>query len=176
MALPPGRARLSTKPAPTGSVTPTNTIGTVGLACSSGPACERHEAKMTSGASATNSAAYLRMRSGSQVVPPAILDPHVAAIGPAQLLQPLQERRVASLPFRIVRGQIHEYTDAPHSLGLLRPRRERPRCRRAAEQRDELAPPHSITSSARASSEGGISRPSALAVLRLMTSSYFVGA
>ena len=48
---------------------------------------------------------------------------------------------------------------------------------RAAGQRDELAPPHhSITSSARASSVGGTSRPSALAVLRLITSSYFVGA
>src|SRR5262249_22766056 len=49
---------------------------------------------------------------------------------------------------------------------LLRSRRERPRCR-AAEQRDELAPSHSITSSARASSVAGTSRPSALAVLRL---------
>src|SRR5499425_2724645 len=35
---------------------------------------------------------------------------------------------------------------------------------------------HSITSSARASTDGGISRPSAFAVLRLMTSSYLVGA
>ena len=35
---------------------------------------------------------------------------------------------------------------------------------------------HSITSSARASSDGGTSRPSALAVLRLITSSNFVGA
>src|SRR5215470_1316159 len=58
---------------------------------------------------------------------------------------------------------------------LLRPRRERPRSR-SAEQRDELAPPHhSITSSARASSVGGTSRPSALAVLRLMTKSNLVG-
>ena len=40
----------------------------------------------------------------------------------------------------------------------------------------ELPPPHSITSSARASSDAGTSRPSALAVLRLMTSSYLVGA
>jgi hypothetical protein len=55
-----------------------------------------------------------------------------------------------------------------------RPRRERPR-RRAAEQRDERASPHSITSSARASSVGGISRPSALAVIRLMTKSNLVG-
>jgi len=55
--------------------------------------------------------------------------------------------------------------------------RERPRGRRTAEQRDELAASdHSITSSARASTVGGISSPSALAVLRLMTSSYLVGA
>src|SRR5262249_40165371 len=53
---------------------------------------------------------------------------------------------------------------------------ERPRNRGTPEQRDELAPPHSITSSARASNVGGISRPSALAVLRLITSSYLVGA
>jgi hypothetical protein len=43
---------------------------------------------------------------------------------------------------------------------LLRARRERPRCCGAAEQRDELAPYHSITSSARASSVGGTVRPS----------------
>src|SRR5205809_5480199 len=36
-------------------------------------------------------------------------------------------------------------------------------------------PHHSITSSASASTVGGISKPSALAVLRLMTSSNFVG-
>src|SRR6516165_12084374 len=60
---------------------------------------------------------------------------------------------------------------------LLRPRRDRPRDR-AAEQRDELAPlhlaGHSITSSVRASSWTGGSRPSALAVFRLITSSDFV--
>src|SRR5262249_18732492 len=50
---------------------------------------------------------------------------------------------------------------------------ERPGRECAAEQRDELAAAtHSITSSARATSVGGKSRPSALAVLRLMTSSY----
>src|SRR5262249_26773956 len=53
---------------------------------------------------------------------------------------------------------------------LLRARRERPSSR-AAEQRDELAPFHSITSSARASSVGGTVRPSSLAVLRLTASS-----
>src|SRR5262249_44008460 len=60
--------------------------------------------------------------------------------------------------------------------GLLRDRRKRPRGRRAAEKCDERAPLHSITSSARASSVGGTSRPSALAVFMLTTSSYLVGA
>src|SRR5262249_7076910 len=57
---------------------------------------------------------------------------------------------------------------------LLRARRERP-CRCAAESPNELPPPHSITSSARASSDGGKSRPIALAVLRFTTSSNLVG-
>src|SRR5262249_2802357 len=45
----------------------------------------------------------------------------------------------------------------------------------AAEQRDELSPLHSITSSASASSVGGTVRPSAFAVPMLMTSSNAVG-
>ena len=45
--------------------------------------------------------------------------------------------------------------------------------RRAAEPRDERAPFHSITSSARASNDGGTSIPSALAVLRLIASLIF---
>ena len=40
---------------------------------------------------------------------------------------------------------------------------------------EELAPLHSITSSASASSFSGIWRPSAFAVVRLMASSNFVG-
>jgi hypothetical protein len=59
---------------------------------------------------------------------------------------------------------------------LLRTRRERPYSRCAAEKSDELASFHSITSSARASSDGGTVRPSALAVLRLIASSYLFGA
>ena len=41
--------------------------------------------------------------------------------------------------------------DAPHPLGLLRARGERPSSHRSAEQRNERAAPHSITSSASAS-------------------------
>src|SRR5262245_1147858 len=48
-------------------------------------------------------------------------------------------------------------------------------CARCPEQRDERAPQdHSITSSARASSIGGMSRPMAFAVARLITRSNFV--
>ena len=59
VTLPPGRAKLSTKPAPTGSATSANTIGTLRVACSKGGMDAEPLVKMTSGASATNSAAYL---------------------------------------------------------------------------------------------------------------------
>ena len=64
VALLSGRDRLLTKPAPTGSTTFTNTIGTVRVACNNGPAAALPFTRMTSGASATNSAAYLRVSSG----------------------------------------------------------------------------------------------------------------
>ena len=59
---------------------------------------------MTSGASATNSAAYLRMLSALPAVQ-RIIDPHVAAVGPSQLLQRLQERCQCGLGLQIVLGQ-----------------------------------------------------------------------
>jgi hypothetical protein len=46
-------------------------------------------------------------------------------------------------------------------------RGERPRCRSAAEQPDELAPPYSNTSSARASNSGGIVKPIDLSGLEI---------
>jgi hypothetical protein len=54
-------------------------------------------------------------------------------------------------------------SDPPNSAGLLCARCDRPR-RRSADKRDELASPHSMTSSAIASSIGGLSSPSAFAV------------
>src|SRR5262245_56086405 len=76
----------------------------------------------------------------------------------------------------IVFGESHQHADASDAVArLLRARRERP-CRSAAGKRDEVAPlHHSITSSARPRSASGKVSPSALAVFRLMTSSYFVG-
>src|SRR5262245_6831847 len=101
---------------------------------------------------------------------PARVDLHVAADAPAGLLETLQERAEAGLKFPIVRSRGQENANEAHLLALLRARRKRPR-RRAAEQRDELALVHSITSSARASSVGGTVRPSAFAVFRLTTNS-----
>src|SRR5262245_532643 len=70
----------------------------------------------------------------------------------------------------------HQHADPPHPSGLLRARCRWPRRCRPAHQRDELAAPHhSTTSSAISNSWREISMPSALAVLRLMTSSYFTG-
>jgi len=51
---------------------------------------------------------------------------------------------------------------------LLRARRERPSTRCAAEKSDELAPLHSITSSARTSNEGGMVSPRAFAAARFI--------
>ena len=59
-------------------------------------------------------------------------------------------------------------------LGPFAPARDLSRCG-SVTCRDDLAPPHhSITSSARASSVGGISKPNVLAVCRLMTNSNLV--
>src|SRR5262249_23190155 len=86
----------------------------------------------------------------------------------------LQEGSKAPLALRIVCGEVHDHADAPHPLALLGARRERPCGRRAADECHELAPSHSITSSARPSSVIGNVRPSAFAVFMLMTNSTFV--
>src|SRR2546421_8126773 len=96
---------------------------------------------------------------------PAIVDADVAAIDPAEVAQPIFERSDPQPRLWIIGSERHQDADAPHAFGLLRSRRQRPRgSRRAAEQRDELAPSHSITSSALASSLSGTVRPSILAV------------
>src|SRR5262245_10105550 len=107
---------------------------------------------------------------------PAVIDPQVAPDFPAQLLRLLQKGAKSRLSFGIVCGQRHQHANTSHPLGLLRPRRERPRRRCATKQRYELAPSdHSITSSARASNVGGTSRPSTFAVVKLMSRSNLVG-
>src|SRR5262249_59533238 len=90
---------------------------------------------------------------------PPRIDLEVATFGPTKFAEPLHESREPWPANR--RGGRTQESDSSHFL-LLRARRERPRGRGAAEQCDESAAPHSITSSARASSVGGTSMPSAI--------------
>src|SRR5262249_33334488 len=103
-----------------------------------------------------------------------MLDPNVALLHPSERLMSWSECIDPGFSFWIVLGECMQEHTAPHPL-RLRPRRERPHGRCAAEQRYELPAVHSITSSARASRVGDTSSASALAVLRLITSRYFVG-
>src|SRR6516165_10805735 len=101
---------------------------------------------------------------------PMVLDRHVLALDVAGFVEALAEPGNKG---RIRQSGIDE-ADHRHRR-LLRARSERPSNRSAAEQRYELASLHSITSSARAMSVGGTSRPSALAVVRFMMRSNLVG-
>src|SRR5262249_14650443 len=104
---------------------------------------------------------------------PAGFDPRVAADDPAELRQCLHEYRDAFLASFLVRNA-SERRNASCDVALLRGRRERP-SRRAADEGDELASFHSITSSARDIKLSENFTPSALAVLRLITNSNLVG-
>src|SRR5262249_5285453 len=140
VALPPGRAKLSTKPLPTGSVTLQNMIGTERVARNSASNGRAPFVMMTSAGSATNSSAYLRTLAGSPP-PPSDFKLHIAIFGPTQLMQQLHKHRETNLS--VCRfGRAHEHADLPYALALLRARRERPCGHRAAKKRDELAPFH----------------------------------
>src|SRR5262249_36221747 len=75
----------------------------------------------------------------------------------------------------VARGSRLDVPDTRRLARLLRVRRERPRDSRAADQGDELAAFHSITSSAATCRLSGTVSPSALAVLRFIRSSNLVG-
>src|SRR5262249_43505572 len=109
------------------------------------------------------------------IVRPTLLDRDVAPLDPAKLAQSVDEC-INPLTVRVAPTRA-KIPDGRQLACLLRPCRERPRHRRAAEKRDELAAlNHSMTSSARASSVDGKSRPSGLAVFKLTTGSYLGGA
>src|SRR6516162_265101 len=69
VVLPPGRARLWTSPPPTGSMTPAKTIGTLRFACCNAATFGLPPARITSGESASSSAADLLTNSGLTAVP-----------------------------------------------------------------------------------------------------------
>src|SRR5436190_8009488 len=101
----------------------------------------------------------LRCDFGKALAPsfrPAIFNRDIAALDPAELAQTLRESGSPCAGGRR-RGRAQK-SDGRHLACLLRPRREWPRCCRAADQRYELAAVHSITSSAMASSFSGTVR------------------
>src|SRR5262249_33632822 len=106
------------------------------------------------------------------VLRPAILDHDILALDVAGFTNPLPEG--GQITCTIAKRRTAEETDHRHRR-LLRPRHERPRDRRAHEQRDELATlhlrGHSITSSAMASSDCGTIISSMRAVCILITNS-----
>src|SRR3954471_2048157 len=110
---------------------------------------------------------------GQSLDPPAcksIFDVDVLPLDVTKVTQPLTE----GVDFRRGSGRaVMQKTDPRDFRWLLRMRGKRPSHSRAAD--DELAAPHSITSSARKRSAVGISTPIVFAVLRFMTSSYFIG-
>ena len=136
VVLPPGRARLSTKPPPTGSAI-TNTIGTVRVACCSaayesatgGQDDVRRERDQFGGV-------FLRMRSAS----PAAQRVSIRTLRPrsSPALQPCRMRDSGPALLDCPRLG-HKHADAPHALGC---------CARAASGH-AAAPPSSVMNSRR---------------------------
>ena len=102
-----------------------------------------------------------------------LLDGDVPVLDIAEISKPLTEGIESSPAQGRMPRRCPEKTNLRDLRRLLPARRERPNGR-TTEQGHELAPLHSITSSARPSSESGTVRPSAFAVLRFMSSSILV--
>ena len=132
-----------------------------------GRAC--HAARMTSGASATNSAACLRMSCGIAVAQRVSIRTLRPIVQPSSL-QPLQERRDTGLN-SASSAAAGISTPMRRIARLLRARTPAASAAAPPSSRDEFAPLHSITSSAAACSGSGTVMPSSLAVFRLMASS-----
>src|SRR5215469_14994141 len=102
VALPPGFDRLLTMPEPTGSGTITKTIGTGRTADGQNDVgCERGQF------------CSLSPQDVGIALAQAIVDPDVATLTPAQLLQPLHEGGDARFGLRVVRAYEQQETDAP---------------------------------------------------------------
>src|SRR5262249_56987889 len=77
----------------------------------------------------------------ARIIAPSIFDGEVLAFSETQRVQLSQKGlMLRDHPWGVGAGA--ENADAPDLARLLRARRERPRCSRAAEQRDELTPFH----------------------------------
>ena len=158
--LPPGRARLATRPSLTGSSLTMKTMGIVVVAALAANAAGASDRDDHGDLSANQFGRQLRQPI-NLIFGPAVFDRHVLALDIAVSFRPWRNPRKRSAFAR--QAMRRRGTRSPASPAAARaPPAATPPRRRAA---DELAPSHhSITSSARASSVGGTSRPSIRAV------------
>ena len=169
VVLPSGRAMFRTKPVTTGSPPAVKTIGMVCVCCCTALVAAAGLVTITSGARPTSSAAYARMRSRSPApkrksirrLRPSIQPSFASAsrnaarwLGRRIVLGPRRSasRSAASPPCCALAASGHAAAAPP---------------RRVMNSRRCMARPHSITSSASASSVGGTSRPSVLRRLQI---------
>jgi len=140
VVLPPGRDKLSTIPVPTASGTNTNTIGTVRVACCIALMLCGADVRMTSGASATSSVAYLRKRSAS----PAAHRTSMLTLRPTA--QPTSCRPCRNAATRLCPSG----SSAAKCMSTpMRRMRSRACCARAARDHAATAPPRSVMNSRR---------------------------
>ena len=139
VALPPGRARLATRPSLTGSSPTPKTIGIVVVAALAASAAALPAGRGDNGHATADEVGHERRQAIVLALQPVVLDRHVLALDVAGFVEAFTERSGKA------RGGLGrpaaDEADHRHRR-LLRARRERPRRRRAAEQRDELASPH----------------------------------
>src|SRR6516225_6547585 len=141
VTFPPGRARLATKPLPTGSETVAKTMGMVRVCCRSAAVVGVTDERIRSGCRATSSFANRCLASASLGRHPARVEPDVAAFHPPELLKSLSECGEEPWSFQVVLGIAHQHANPPHMLGLLRACRKRP-CGGNSNCLDEIAPSH----------------------------------
>src|SRR5215831_13130945 len=137
VTLPPGRLRLATMPDSTGSPPVVNTMGIVAVAALADSAeLSPPTAAITATRRRTSSAASAGSRSRSPSAE-TVYDRNIAALVEAGFAETLAECGEGDVVARLAIEQSNE-----RDCALLRARRERPRSRRAAEERDEIAPLH----------------------------------
>ena len=172
VTLPPGRFEAGDKSVPTGSPPVAKTIGIVVVAALAASAEGVPATRQSRSPDGEPDRPPTPAIDRNRPFRPAIFDRYVLALDIAGFFQALTERTQATSATYQAIG--HRGTRPPASPAAARaPRAATPPPRRRAAY--ELAPPHSITSSVRASSVIGGSKPSALAVFRLITSSNLVG-
>src|SRR5262245_31108100 len=135
--LPPGRARLATRPSLTGSSLRRDTMGMLAVAAFAGRAAGVFTA-ITFTRCRTKSAASSGSRS-KLILTPAVHDRDVFSFDKASILQAPME--CAQAVRECLRRRAVEEAYGRHRR-LLRARRERPRGNRAAEEGDEVAALH----------------------------------